>query len=497
MVKISRFDSTVSSANLTVPRRPNQPLTSPLAQGFQQFERARKRNEQIKAGTFQLEAGASLTQQAETAFLQAQNDAPLGEFDVDVFLTETFDPLVESLAGGAPNDDGARFFRESATRTRQGLAIRGARFAAASDGQAARLSFESARDSLANSVLSNPDLHATATARLDDLLHGADEVLSADVVAQYRQETLSQIAGARVLGEIRRNPTAAINLLNGGDLDEMLDPSAKSSLLNSAFAEQHRRVTAAEDAEKPTEAFKEASGRLANEMLVGINQGTVTSDDILAAGDLLIRQDQRVLIQALGDESAPTTDSLVFANLFERAVSGEDITAIAGTEFRNGRLGQDDYVALVNRVLNREGPAPIYSRAQEALSNRLRPGTFEQKWDREGAELRRSNALREFDDWVAANPNATEAEYWDQVSRLGERWSLGASAAERATTLATPMFFQGTRTAPDLDATHVRIAEHFMAKHNGDRVAMERDRAFIREIEILQQWRDFLAARTQ
>lgn len=497
MVRISQFESTASSANLTQPRQAAVPFDSPLARGIAGVERKVARNELIKAGTFQLEAGASLTEQAEAAFLQAQNDAPLGEFDAEEFLTSTFDPMVEQLAEGSPNDDGARLFRESATRTRTSLSIRGTRFAAASEGEAARLSFENARDSLANAVLSNPDLYESALGQIEDALDGADEVLPAEAIANYRSDTRSQIAGARVLGEIRRDPTRALDLLNSGDLDDVLDPNAKASLLNSAFAEQRRLVTAAEDAEKPTEAFKEASGRLANEMLVGINQGTVTSNDILAAGDLLTRQDQRVLIQALGDEITPTTDPLVFANLYERALSGEDVTSIAGTEFRNGRLAQSDYVALVNKVLNRPGPDAIYTRTAAALSDRLRPGTFEQKWDREGAEIRRSNAMREFDEWVAANPNAGDAEYWDQVGKIGERWSLGATSAERATTLPLPMFFQGTRTAPDLDGTQLRVNDHFMAKHQGDLTAMQADPEFTRQTLILAQWRDFLAARQQ
>lgn len=497
MVRISQFESSAPSANLTQPRQAPTPFDSPLARGAARLERRVARNDLIKAGTFQLEAGASLTEQAEAAFLDSQHDAEIGEFDVDGFLTETFDPLVESLAESAPNDDGARLFRESATRLRTNLSIRGTRFAAASEGEAARRAFENARDSLANAVQSNPDLHESVILQLEEALDGADEVLPADAVAQFRDQSLSQIAGARMLGEINRDPTAAIDMLNSGDFDDVLDPSAKASLLNSAFVEQRRRVTAAEDAEKPTEAFKEASGRLANEMLVGINRGTVTSDDILAAGDRLTRQDQRVLIQALGDEVAPTTDPLVFANLYERAVAGEDIVTIAGTEFRNGRLGQSDYRALVDKVLNRPGPDAIYERAQEALSNRLRPGPFEQKWDREGASIRTANALREFDEWVIANPTATDTEYWDQVNRIGERWSLGTSAAERATTLPLPMFFRGTRTAPDLDGTQLRMFEFFVEKHGGDRLAMEADPEFIRQTEILAQWRDFMAAQAQ
>lgn len=497
MVRISQFESTVSSANLTVPRTPGRPLTSPITQGLERLDRARKRNDQIKAGTFQLEAGASLTEQAEAAFLQAQNDAPLGEFDAEAFLTETFDPLVEQLAEGSPNDEGARLFRESATRIRSSLSIRGGRFAAASEGEAARLSFENARDSLANSVLSNPDLYESALGQIDEALAGADEVLPADAIADYRTDTRSQIAGARVLGEIRRDPTRALDLLNSGELDDVLDPNAKASLLDSAFVEQRRLVTAAEEAEKPTEAFKEASGRLTNEMLIGINQGTVTADDIRAANGLLTRQDQRVLVQALGDQVTPTTDPLVFANLYERALGGEDITTIAGTEFRNGRLARSDYVALVDKVLNRPGPEAIYTRTSAALSDRLRPSTFEQKWDRESAQIRRGNAIREFDEWVAANSNASDAEYWDQVDKIGERWSLGATSAQRATTLPLPMFFQGTRTAPDLDGSQLRIDDHFRAKHQGDQTAMEADPDFRRQTEILQRWRDFVAAQQQ
>ena len=204
--------------------------------------------------------------------------------------------------------------------------------------------------------------------------------------------------------------------------------------------------------------------------------------------------DERLLIRALDDPFVPQTNPRVFADLYPRALDGEDVTDIAREAFINHDFSQDDYILITSEVFGRTGEvASIYERARAALSDRLRPGPFEADVQREVAMRRHHSGMRDYDDWVRANPNASVDQYYEQVGKIGDRWSLSANREQRAALLPLPMFFQGTRSAPELDATQNRINDHFMAKHLGDRIAAMNDPEFRRALEDLQLWRDFMA----
>lgn len=307
-----------------------------------------------------------------------------------------------------------------------------------------------------------------------------------ETAAVQRQTFAATTATDRVL--MMPSYEQVTTLLSDNPLSLAMDPADRAKHLRAAIDDLD---------EGPSEAFKESSGRLANQMLIGINQGRLTERDIIAADQDLTVQDQRVLINALGDLATPQTDPFVFADLHARALDGEDVMAEARQEYLSRALSQEDYVRLTGMVLDRPGPGSIYDRTNDALSDRLRPGPFESRFDREGAEIRRSNAMREFDEWHQAHPNATESEYWEQVGQIGQRWSSGGTAEQRRATLPRPMFYQSIQTDDDLNSIHRRINDHFLAKHDGNMTVMVLDPDFIKQAEILQQWREFLATQEQ
>lgn len=479
------------------PRGRSQALRSfdsPVAEGVLAVGDAVGRAERQRDQSAVIAATATLRSEFATRYADAATKAAPDGQGFQAGLQTQLDQYAAGIAEALPSDDARELWARQVQGFEAELQGRANAFEIAQAGDHRARQIGAAIDTTANVVRSDPAQYEAARAEVLAMLDGFEGTVPAEALAELRRAGEQTLAVQALRGGIDEDPGAVLAALDSGDYDGRLTPDQKNTLLGQAEAARDRLALAAEAAEEPTEAFKESSGRLANVMLIGINQGRLTAEDIIAADQDLTRQDQRVLINALGDTATPATDPFTFADLHGRALAGEDITAAARQEFLSGALSKDDYVQLTGVVLNREGPAPIYSRTQEALSNRLGPSPFDQRYDREGAEIRRANALREFDDWVRINPNANEDMYWQQVERIGARWSLGGTAEERRATLPLPMFFQGNRSQPDLDGTQLRIFQHFDSVHAGNRFAMERDPEFIRQAEILAQWRDFMAA---
>lgn len=177
--------------------------------------------------------------------------------------------------------------------------------------------------------------------------------------------------------------------------------------------------------------------------------GALTSQWIEDNRDRLSPDDYRYFYRQLaggGDGSGPR-NTLLYADLRERAGRGEDVRDEARTALQRGDIGASDYDRLLGEV---ESQRPgWFKRGSDYISTAAAVSDLNPD---PAAAQRKAEMLDDWSDWAKANPTATEEQAQAAYKRIVQEFAI-VNFDRMLLVKRSPRFLVGSRATPDLDAT--------------------------------------------
>lgn len=255
-----------------------------------------------------------------------------------------------------------------------------------------------------------------------------------------------------------------------------LSPEARVQLMN--HADQVLRSRVADATRLDSMAEKQNEKQRQDVLMQGVlaaKQGQLTPDWITQHAPLLKAEDVDHLYRELAGGENVKSDLHTYSDLLTRAVSGEDVTTQATAAYTRGLLGHEDYTRLVT-TSGKEIPTPFKagsSYIRQALDTQMNPDPDRNK--------SLADALTEWNDWFEKNPQVTREDAEKKAESISTRYRL-FGAQSQLFTLKPPMYLQGSRAQPDLDATE-------KATFDGLKNSEIDQAEFNKQAALLAQWR--------
>lgn len=212
-------------------------------------------------------------------------------------------------------------------------------------------------------------------------------------------------------------------------------------------------------------------------------RGALTAGWIEENRDALDPADYRYFYKAMsGDEGAPR-NPMIYADLRERAGTGQDVRGEAREALRRGQIRTSDYDRIVGNV---ESERPSwYKRGTQFISTAS--GVSDINPTPAGAQVKAA-MLDDWDEWATSNPKATGAQAREAYQNIVSEYNI-IDTADFLLTKRAPQFLVGGRNAPDIDATEVATVKAFREGRIG------KDE-FDRQARLLKEWRTALEKQT-
>lgn len=286
-----------------------------------------------------------------------------------------------------------------------------------------------------------------------------------------------------------------LNVLSNEGMADLLEPSKRQALQRAAIerqeselrmqlAREERAYRERERYERALleEATKEGDNRLA--------RGELTEEWIESNRDRLGPQEYRYFYRQLREGANLQTDPQRYASLRIRVSQGEDVRDEARELVRNGAMSLTDYDKLIT-ASERNSPASsvpnAYKRGNEYIRNALRVSDINPD---PAAAQRLASALDDWNQWVADNPQATDAEGREQYRRITEEYAL-INYEQMTLTKRMPRFANATRSSIDLNHLEQASAETVRAFRAGEISQQE----FEDQALLIREWDEALRKR--
>ena len=306
------------------------------------------------------------------------------------------------------------------------------------------------------------DISARANLAIQDALD-AGIISPQDAVKKSQQFNSSAITN-RVNRDMFNDPIATRRRLIDNQYPGLDEPS-RTKLLNRATDEATQAITRANAAE-------ELADRLARRARDDMERNLGTSvDQMIATGDFdgaedFLAKNARFMTPADRKRTLNfirrqdiVTDFSTYANLSERAAGGENVEADARDSVMKNLLSDNDYRVIVNA--SRE--TGWRKRGYSHIADNLKPSDFEKKVGNT-ATIRSANALRDWNQWVRDNPQATDAQADAESRRIVAEYS-NQGQVQSVATLRRPTYLVSTGPSSfDLETTFKRTKEAFDSK---------------------------------
>jgi hypothetical protein len=172
---------------------------------------------------------------------------------------------------------------------------------------------------------------------------------------------------------------------------------------------------------------------------------------------------------------------MTYSDLLTRGTSGQDIRDDANDALRRGALSLPDYTRLTE-LAGKDRPN-YYKAGSDYINQALQVDMMNPD---PAKATSRANALRDWETWNRQNPKATPDQANEASQAIAHRYLL-IDPAKSTLSLGVPRFLQGSRTAPDLDATERQTVQALSAG------AITPDEA-ARQAALIKQWRAAIAA---
>jgi len=220
-------------------------------------------------------------------------------------------------------------------------------------------------------------------------------------------------------------------------------------------------------------------------------QGALTPDWIEKNRDTLDPADYRYFQNKLINDSPERTDPMIYTGLRNRLAVGEDVSVDAREALRLGLLKPEDFdrIEKIQERSSIAGEVPsAYKRGLKYIQGALRVSDLNPD---PAAAQRQASAVNDWDDWVAANPNASDVEAQQTAQRIVRDYQL-TDAMDSSLVKPMPSYAVGDRRDMDIDATAQSTVQAFLEKHGGDQQAALADPEFQRQAALIEQWRPII-----
>jgi hypothetical protein len=196
---------------------------------------------------------------------------------------------------------------------------------------------------------------------------------------------------------------------------------------------------------------KLASDQLSKQGDELLANGKLTAEWIAQHSKALEANEVRYFYKSLsgGEESA--TNSKVYADLYLRATSGEDVRDEARKALvEDHDLSRSDFTRIASVYDTQVGGD--YKRGVQYITETLKPSELEK--DPAGHQSL-AYALRDYGDWHEQHPNATLKESQSAANEIANHYRI-VPEGKTALMMPAPLYLVGTRSAPDFPATVAR-----------------------------------------
>jgi len=261
-----------------------------------------------------------------------------------------------------------------------------------------------------------------------------------------------------------------------------MDEPTKTKLLDRATTEATQYLTRIHTQEQREElAARRAKDDLQERLRTQADQFVLNNDldglqDFFNKNQSQMDANDRMRFLKVIRRQDIVTDFTTFANLNERAASGENVESDARQAVAQGKLSDSDYRVVVNA--SRE--TGWRKRGSTYITNSIKPSAFEQSTS--DAKIRAANALRDWDRWARDNPGATDVQADSESKRIVEEYSKNQQVNSR-NTLRRPRYLAADpRGEPDLTLASRKTKE---AYEKGEISESE----YKNQAELLKQWR--------
>lgn len=322
------------------------------------------------------------------------------------------------------------------------------------------------------------DIAARANLAIQDAFAGG--IISAQEAVDKAQRFNSSAITNRVNRDMFNNPIATRQRLIDNQYPGLDEPT-RTKLLNRATDEATQAITRAN-------AQEERADRMARRARDDMERGLgARVDEMIATGDLdnlqgfvaangrfMSPADRQRALKAVRRQDI-VTDFTTYATLSERAAGGENVEPEARQAVMQGLLSDNDYRVVVNA--SRE--TGWRKRGYSHIADNLKPSEFEKKVGNT-ATIRSANALRDWNQWVRDNPQATDAQADAESRRIVAEYS-NQGQVQSVATLRRPTFLVSTGPSSfDLKTTFARTKQAF-DKGDISKAEYERQAALIRQ----------------
>jgi hypothetical protein len=305
-------------------------------------------------------------------------------------------------------------------------------------------------------------------------------IISPQEALTKMQKFNSSAITSRVNRDILNNPIAARDRLIKNGYPGMDEPT-KTKLLDRATTEATQYLTRINTEEERAERrARRAKEDLQDNLRTAGDQFIINND--LDGLDAWFRANQTRLDPADRTRFLKTirrqdivTDFTTFANLSERAASGQNVEPEARQAVAQGLLSDDDYRVVVNA--SRE--TGWRKRGFAFIDNNLKPSQLEKT--NSLASIRSANALRDWNNWVRDNPNATDAQADAESKRIVDEYSA-QGRIQSVAVLRRPTYLVSTGpNSFDLKQTFAKTKKAF------DAGQINKDE-YERQSALIKQW---------
>lgn len=259
--------------------------------------------------------------------------------------------------------------------------------------------------------------------------------------------------------------------------------SANMMRMNDAAVESmQRRILADEEMAIRT---LDLQRRVVNDEVVKngdklLAEGRLSSGWIEQNRNALSKEDYRYFYNKLkGDDEDGPRDSMLYADLRERAGLGQDVRAEAREALRRKQIGSSDYDRIVGEVES-ERPG-WYKRGSQFISTSAAVSDLNPD---PAAAQRKAEMLDDWNLWSIENPKATDTEAQTAYKRIVDEYAI-INLDQFTLTKRMPKYLVGGRAAPDIDASEDATVR---AYESGE---IDRNE-FERQSALLSEWRQAL-----
>lgn len=444
----------------------------------------RERDERNGAAEASL-AMAKARTDAQRDMLERQRNAEPGAPDFTKTLLEDFDERSREIVQGARTKSAKRFLELQMQNLRGDLEISGVQFEAQASVAHRKQQFEDAGDEVAAAAELNPD----------DFQKGLAEHLATIEASgaspmerqELRRSAVERVTQRAAIGYARRDPEKTLErLARPGAEDALfrsLTPRARDAVYREVEDQQRIRLQAEDrayrDSERAERDVQDAMSKTGDALLA---RGQLSAEWVSRNKDRLSAADVRYFYRSLsGEGGGGATNSMIYADLRDRAGRGEDVRGLAREALQRGEIQSGDYDRILGEV---EGERPgWYSRGSAFISTSAAVSDLNPD---PAAAQRKAQMLDDWDDWARRNPQATDQQAREEYQRVVREYAIvdyeQMTLVERA-----PRFLAGSRHKPDLETTEASTVEAFQS----GRITQEE---FEAQAALIERWRRSLEA---